>query len=66
MTFATYPSLAGRTVFVTGGASGIGAELGESYLNVPLGSITADDGSTKEARMNVLSTFGDIHVALTL
>lgn len=27
MTFATYPSLAGRTVIVTGGASGIGAEI---------------------------------------
>ena len=26
-TFATYPSLAGKTVFVTGGASGIGAEI---------------------------------------
>ena len=25
--FATYPSLAGKTVFVTGGASGIGAEI---------------------------------------
>ncbi len=27
MTFATYPSLAGRVVFVTGGASGIGADI---------------------------------------
>ncbi|MGH6921893.1 MAG: SDR family NAD(P)-dependent oxidoreductase, partial [Geminicoccaceae bacterium] len=27
MTFATYPSLAGRIVLVTGGASGIGAEM---------------------------------------
>jgi hypothetical protein len=45
---------------------GIGAELGESYLNVPLGSISEDDGSTRESRMNLLSTFGDIHVALTL
>ena len=27
MQFATYPSLEGRTVFVTGGASGIGAEI---------------------------------------
>src|SRR6201996_2896707 len=26
-TFARYPSLSGRTVFVTGGATGIGAEL---------------------------------------
>ena len=27
MTFGIYPSLKGRTVFITGGASGIGAEL---------------------------------------
>ena len=25
--FANYPSLSGKTVFVTGGASGIGAEI---------------------------------------
>ncbi len=25
--FATYPSLVGQTVFITGGASGIGAEI---------------------------------------
>ena len=31
MTFATYPSLAGRTVFITGGASGIGACLVEQF-----------------------------------
>jgi D-xylose 1-dehydrogenase len=31
MTFATYPSLAGRTVFVTGGASGIGAEIVRAF-----------------------------------
>jgi D-xylose 1-dehydrogenase len=29
--FATYPSLAGKTVFVTGGASGIGAEIVEAF-----------------------------------
>ncbi len=29
--FATYPSLAGQTVFVTGGASGIGAEIVEAF-----------------------------------
>ncbi len=31
MTFATYPSLAGRTVFITGGASGIGACLVDQF-----------------------------------
>lgn len=31
MTFATYPSLAGRAVLVTGGASGIGASLVEHF-----------------------------------
>ena len=32
MTFATYPSLAGRTVLVTGGASGIGAEIVRAFV----------------------------------
>lgn len=30
-TFATYPSLAGRTVFVSGGASGIGADIVRAF-----------------------------------
>ncbi len=29
--FANYPSLAGKTVFVTGGASGIGAEIARGF-----------------------------------
>ena len=29
--FATYPSLSGRTVFVTGGGSGIGAEIVSAF-----------------------------------
>lgn len=51
---------------------GIGAELGESYLNVPIGSdtetlITGNGVETDSAnlRANILSTFGDINVALT-
>ena len=31
MTFATYPSLAGRAVFVSGGASGIGADIARAF-----------------------------------
>lgn len=31
MNFATYPSLAGRVVFVTGGATGIGADIVEAF-----------------------------------
>ena len=31
MTFAQYPSLAGRVVFVTGGATGIGADIVEAF-----------------------------------
>ena len=31
MTFATYPSLAGRVVFVSGGATGIGAEIVRAF-----------------------------------
>ena len=30
-TFANYPSLAGKTIFVTGGASGIGAEIVRAF-----------------------------------
>jgi NAD(P)-dependent dehydrogenase (short-subunit alcohol dehydrogenase family) len=31
MAFATYPSLSGRTVFITGGASGIGADIVRAF-----------------------------------
>ena len=49
---------------------GIGAELGESYLNVPVGAVTeivggSDDEKTSDLRASILSTFGDINVALT-
>ena len=32
MTFATYPSLAGRTVFISGGATGIGADIVRAFV----------------------------------
>jgi hypothetical protein len=52
---------------------GIGAELGESYVNVPLGTDTetvvsgsgVQNDQTSDLRANILSTFGDINVALT-
>ena len=31
MTFATYPSLSGRTVFISGGATGIGADIVRAF-----------------------------------
>ena len=31
MTFAVYPSLAGRNVFVSGGATGIGADIVRAF-----------------------------------
>jgi hypothetical protein len=53
---------------------GVGAELGESYLSLPIGSASsatldvngAPTTSTTNLRASVLSTFGDIHLALTL
>ena len=42
--FANYPSLAGKTIFVTGGASGIGAEIvrGFSAQGAKVGFIDLD------------------------
>ena len=31
--FATYPSLSGKTVFITGGAGGIGAEMVRAFAD---------------------------------
>ena len=50
--FATYPSLNGRTVFVTGGASGIGAEIVKAFAaqGARVGFLDLDaDGSAKLA-----------------
>lgn len=37
--FANYPSLAGKTVFITGGASGIGAEIVRGFSDAEVGFI---------------------------
>jgi NAD(P)-dependent dehydrogenase (short-subunit alcohol dehydrogenase family) len=53
--FATYPSLAGRTVLVTGGATGIGATLVEQFAlqgaRVGFVDIDAASGGALEARL---------------
>ena len=53
MTFAKYPSLAGRVVFVTGGASGIGADVVRAF---------AGNGA-KVAFVDILDAEGDALVA---
>jgi hypothetical protein len=53
---------------------GVGVEAGESYLSLPVGSSSSQTldangsltTSTANLRGSVLSTFGDVHVALTL
>ena len=49
MTFATYPSLAGRVVFVSGGATGIGADLvrafARNHARVAFVDVQADAGA---------------------
>ena len=53
MTFASYPSLTGRVVFVTGGASGIGAEIVRAFAHngakVAFVDIQADAGAALAA-----------------
>ncbi len=46
--FATYPSLAGRTVYVTGGASGIGAEIVRAFAaqGARVGFVDRDAGAS--------------------
>jgi len=51
-TFATYPSLAGRTVFVTGGSSGIGADIVIAYARQ--GAQVAFTGRNAESAAQVI------------
>ncbi|WP_394763676.1 SDR family NAD(P)-dependent oxidoreductase [Phenylobacterium sp.] len=55
MTFAAYPSLAGRCVFVTGGATGIGASLVEAFhgqgANIAFIDVQAEAGAALAARL---------------
>lgn len=59
--FATYPSLNGKTVFVTGGSSGIGAEILKGFADqgARIGFVDFDaKGAAKQ-----ISTLGDTEVA---
>nr|WP_315496267.1 SDR family oxidoreductase [uncultured Rhodoferax sp.] len=57
-TFATYPSLAGRTVFVTGGSSGIGADIVIAYARQ--GAQVAFTGRNAESAAQVIEAASSV------
>lgn len=60
MTFANYPSLKGKSVIVTGGASGIGAEIVTAFAAQGARAGFLDiDAATSEALVE--ATEGDVH-----
>jgi NAD(P)-dependent dehydrogenase (short-subunit alcohol dehydrogenase family) len=65
--FATYPSLRGRSVFVTGGASGIGATLVQRFHDqgCKLGFVDLDEeaGKALSGQLGATSWFGRCDVA---
>ena len=56
MTFAVYPSLAGRTVFVSGGATGIGADIvrafAANHAHVAFVDVQRHEGEATAATVN--------------
>lgn len=58
MTFATYPSLAGRVVFVSGGATGIGADIVRAFARnaskVAFGDVDVKSGTALAAELGAL------------
>ncbi|MCP4381999.1 MAG: SDR family oxidoreductase [Hyphomicrobiales bacterium] len=53
--YARYPSIAGKSVFVTGGASGIGASMVEQFFDqgARVGFIDIDDGAADTLRQRL-------------
>ncbi|MCH2524226.1 MAG: SDR family oxidoreductase [Dehalococcoidia bacterium] len=63
MTFATYPSLDGASVYITGGASGIGAEIVKAFANQnsKIGFIDFDQTNGEKLTNELRSNGVDIH-----
>jgi D-xylose 1-dehydrogenase len=65
LTFAIYPSLKGRTVFISGGATGIGADIVRAFAGnharVAFVDVQRDEG---EALAAALKAAGDVALFL--